>query len=59
MTEAERDALGNKILSTLVDLYADQMGVKVEYQIVKKGEDHGNHHGNSAGAGVHNPGSAA
>lgn len=29
---------GEKILSLLVDLLADQYGVKVKYQIAKKGE---------------------
>lgn len=29
---------GEKILSLLVDLLADQYGVKVKYQIIKKGE---------------------
>ena len=48
MTEAEKDALGNKILSKLVELYADQMGVTVEYMIAKRGDDHGNHNGTAA-----------
>lgn len=30
---------GEKILSLLVDLLADQYGVKVKYQIIKKGEN--------------------
>ena len=30
--------LGEKILSTLIELYADQMGVKVEYTIENKVE---------------------
>ena len=30
--------LGEKILSTLIELYADQMGVKVEYTIGNKPE---------------------
>jgi len=47
MTEAERDALGNKILSTLVELYADQMGVKITYRIERKDDDHGDFHGSS------------
>lgn len=28
--------LGEKILSTLIELYADQMGVKIEYTITDK-----------------------
>lgn len=28
--------LGEKILSTLIELYADQMGVKIEYTISDK-----------------------
>jgi len=28
--------LANKILSTLIELYADQMGVKIEYTISDK-----------------------
>lgn len=31
--ETYRD-LGEKILSTLIDLYADQMGVKIDYTII-------------------------
>lgn len=27
---------GAKILGTLIDLYADQMGVKIKYQIIKE-----------------------
>ena len=30
--------LGEKILSTLIELYADQMGVKIEYTIIDKPE---------------------
>ena len=30
---------GEKILSLLVELLADQYGVKVKYQIIKKGEN--------------------
>lgn len=30
---------GEKILSLLVDLLADQYGVKVKYKIIKKGEE--------------------
>ena len=30
---------GERILSLLVDLLADQYGVKVKYKIVKKGEE--------------------
>ena len=34
---------GERILSLLVELLADQYGVKVKYQIIKKGEeDNGN-----------------
>ena len=29
---------GEKILSILAELYADQMGVKIEYTITEKGE---------------------
>ena len=47
MTEAEKDALGTKILSTLVELYADQMGVTIKYLIESEGENHGDHHGDS------------
>lgn len=37
----EKDAsipTGEKILSILAELYADQMGVKIEYTITEKGE---------------------
>lgn len=30
---------GEKLLATLIELYADQMGVKVEYVITDKKED--------------------
>lgn len=37
----EKDAsipTGEKILSILAELYADQMGVKIEYTITERGE---------------------
>lgn len=32
----DKKDLGERILSTLIELYADQMGVKVEYVITNK-----------------------
>lgn len=34
MNEAEKSALANRILSVLAELYADQMGVEIKYEIV-------------------------
>ena len=35
----DKKDLGERILSTLIELYADQMGVKVEY-VIKTREEH-------------------
>ena len=40
MEEKQNNApTGERILSLLVDLLADQYGVKVKYKIIKKGEE--------------------
>ena len=40
MEEQQRNVpTGERILSLLVELLADQYGVKVKYQIIKKGEE--------------------
>lgn len=59
MTKPERDALGNKILSKLIELYADQMGVTVEYVIEKRGAGDGIHNGVPGGAGIRHSNGAA
>jgi len=39
MTETEKDALGNRILSTLMELFAAHHGVKIDYEIVTEKEE--------------------
>lgn len=51
MTEAEKDDLGTRMLSKLIELYADQMGVTVEYVIERRGVGDGIHNGISGGVG--------
>lgn len=44
MNEAEKSALAEKILSVLAELYADQMGVEIKYQIVTEGSESNEKH---------------
>ena len=32
--------LANRIISTLAELYADQMGVEIDYKITERSENH-------------------
>lgn len=50
MEKAASAPTAERLLSLLADLYADQMGVKIEYRITERKDNDGNHHGNPGSA---------